>query len=73
MAITITGLTPRQVLFADILWKCQGRDQVEAFIRGLPQTFQGEARVVLDMMVAAVFDDITETTMAQDLLSKYNK
>jgi hypothetical protein len=73
MNITITGLTPHQVLFADILWKCQGRDQVEAFICSLPQPFQGEARVVLDMMVASVFDNITETTMARDLLSKYNK
>ena len=71
MAIQIEGLNLQQRLFADILWKCQGRDQVEAFIRGLPQTFQGEARVVLDMMVAAVFDDITDTDLAQDLLDKF--
>ena len=71
MAIQIEGLSLQQRLFADILWKCQGRDQVEAFIRGLPQTFQGEARVVLDMMVAAVFDDITDTDLAQDLLDKF--
>lgn len=73
MTITIENLSPRQCLFADILWKCQGREQVEGFIRGLPRDFQGEARVVLNMMVAAVFDDISEVSMAQELINKVSK
>lgn len=69
--ITIQGLSPRQCLFADILWKCQGRDHVEQFVQSLPLEFQQEARTVLNMMVAAVFDELSDTSDAAEILNRY--
>ena len=57
MAITINGLSARQKVFADVIWACNGRDEVSAFIRGLPQKFRREATLVLEMMIASVFDE----------------
>jgi hypothetical protein len=69
--ITIEGLTVRQRVFADILWNCRGREQVNAFIQALPSQFQAEARTVVEMMVAACFDGITNTTDAQRILKGF--
>lgn len=66
--ITIENLSPRQCLFADIIWKLNGQDEVFAFIRSLPEPERSEAQVVMTMMVAAVFDEITDTTEARNLL-----
>jgi hypothetical protein len=56
MSITIEGLTARQRVFADCLWKLNGREQVRGFILSLPREFQPEAETVMSMMLAAVFD-----------------
>lgn len=66
--ITIEGLSAKQRFFADILWQLNGRDQVDAFIDSLPQRERNEANVVLAMMVAAVFDQVTDTTDAERIL-----
>lgn len=73
MTINITGLSPRQCLFADILWACQGQRDVRRFIDSLPAEFQQDAQIVLDMMVAAVFDDINDTDTAEEFLNRYRK
>lgn len=70
MNITIQGLSPRQCLFADIIWKLNGQDEVYAFIGSLPAEFRAEAQTVMNMMVAAVFDEITDTETAQQLLNR---
>jgi len=71
--ITIENLNARQRVFADILWKLNGRDEVFAFIKSLPREFQPEAQTVLNMMVAAVFDQAEDTTVAQQVLDKFRK
>ena len=55
--ITIDGLSPSQMEIADILWKFDTIEQIDAWIAKIP-TRRGriEARVVQNMMVAAVLD-----------------
>lgn len=55
--ITIEGLSPTQMEIADILWKFDTLDQIDSWITKIP-TRRGriEARVVQNMMVAAVLD-----------------
>jgi hypothetical protein len=55
--ITIEGLSPVQMEIADILWKFDTLDQIDSWIAKIP-TRRGriEARVVQNMMVAAVLD-----------------
>ena len=55
--ITIEGLSPVQMEIADILWKFDTLEQIDAWIAKIP-TRRGriEARVVQNMMVAAVLD-----------------
>ena len=58
--ITIEGLNSRQKALADIIWSMNGRDQVAQFIRTLPEQQRREAQTVLELMIAAVFDDAQE-------------
>jgi hypothetical protein len=55
--ITIEGLSPSQMKIADVLWKLDDQAQIDTFISKIP-TRRGriEARVVQNMMVAAVLD-----------------
>ena len=55
--ITIDGLSPSQMEIADILWKFDTIEQIDQWIAKIP-TRRGriEARVVQNMMVAAVLD-----------------
>jgi len=72
MSISIEGLNRRQTVLADIMWAMNGRDQVQRFIQTLPALQQAEARTVLEMMTAAVYDDIkTVFPETKDLLTKY--
>jgi len=55
--ITIDGLSPSQMEIADILWKFDTIDQIDTFISKIPtRRHRIEARVVQNMMVAAVLD-----------------
>lgn len=55
--ITIEGLSPTQMEIADVLWKLDTLEQIDQWIAKIP-TRRGriEARVVQNMMVAAVLD-----------------
>ena len=55
--ITIEGFSPTQMEIADVLWKFDDQAQIDAWIAKIP-TRRGriEARVVQNMMVAAVLD-----------------
>jgi hypothetical protein len=59
-AIEITGLTTRQRAIADVLWMMNGKDSVLSFINSLEADTKKDAMVVLNMMVAAVMDEITD-------------
>ena len=57
--ITIEGLSPTQMEIADVLWKFDTLEQIDSWIAKIP-TRRGriEARVVQNMMVAAVLDQV---------------
>lgn len=76
--ITILGLNAQQRVLADIIWACDSKDKVDAFIRALPtQALRNEARSIVDLMLMAVveqcYDGIGEMEAATQVLQKYNK
>ena len=75
---TIEGLTPRQMILADIIWACEDKPEVDRFIKALPtQAFRNEAKSIVDLMkMAAVeqcYDGIREPFDAKALLDKISK
>lgn len=65
MDITIQGLSVKQRVFADILWALNGQAEVQRFINSLPLGDRVEAEVVMNMMVAAVFDQIDDSDFSE--------
>jgi len=59
-AVEIRGLSKRQRAIADVLWMMNGKDAVLNFINSLEADTKKDAQVVLNMMVAAVMDEITD-------------
>jgi hypothetical protein len=70
-AIHIEGLTERQRKIADVLWMMNGKDAVLGFIKSLEADTRKDALVVLNMMVAAVMDEIEDTELAKIELDKF--
>lgn len=66
--ITISGLTPRQVQIADLLWNCETPQDVDAMIRGMPAEFRRDAVVMREMIVATVLDQVEDTQLAQRVI-----
>lgn len=55
--ITIEGLNSTQRVLADIIWACDSRKQVNAFVRSLPTLrLQQDAYTVLDLIIAATIE-----------------
>jgi len=78
LEITISGLNAQQRVLADIIWACESKDKVDAFIRALPtRALRNEARSIVDLMLMAVveqcYDGISEMEAATQVLQKYNK
>jgi hypothetical protein len=76
--IEIQGLNARQQVLADIIWACDSRDNVDAFIKGLPTVaLKREAKSIVDMMVMAVveqaYNGLGSLDEAESVLRKYNK
>jgi len=73
--ITIAGMNSRQRVFADIIWSCDEKDQVDNFINSLPlQTMRNEAKAVLNLIMLAVLEaeeDQESQQAAEDLLNKF--
>ena len=75
---TLEGLTPRQMILADIIWACEDKPEVDRFIKSLPtQAFRNEAKSIVDLMkMAAVeqcYDGLREPFDARALLDKISK
>jgi len=49
----ISGLNPLYQTLADMMWLCEGEDEVQALI----QEYGRPARTVYELMVAAHYDD----------------
>lgn len=70
--ITLHGLSDKQRIFADVLWGLNGEEEVDHFLKVLPPEDRREAQVVIDMMLAALFDEceIEDFSETQELISK---
>jgi hypothetical protein len=73
MNIKLENLTPRQVLFAEILWNMQSADAVTAYIKLTPEPYKHDIKVVHSLLVAAVFDQHEATDLAESVLDKFRK
>ena len=62
--------TAAQVAIADLLWVAQSEEEVAVILK----VFGHDARVVYDLMLAASFDQVEETHLAErvliDIMSK---
>lgn len=71
--ITIEGLTTKQCIFADVLWGLNGEEEVKRFLKLLSPSDRREAQVVIDMMLAAMFDEAVtaeDLSEAQELINR---
>jgi MoxR-like ATPase len=72
MTLTITGLTPQQRILCDVIWACESREQVEAFVRSLPRAVKQQAELMVEMMTLAVYDEINSIDPeVQKLLTQF--
>jgi len=67
----ITGLTHKQKTLCEIMWSLEEYNAVEAFIATLPKPERLECRTLIQMMIMAFADEITEVDQAQSLLKEY--
>ena len=72
--IEIQGLTVMQLQLCGALWACDTIEEVEVFIECLPFELQSEARMLQQLIIAAVLDhDIStedDCEEAREILSK---
>jgi 23S rRNA C2498 (ribose-2'-O)-methylase RlmM len=54
--ITIQGLTKQQRQIADMIWSCDTQEDVDRLIQNLPKSYNKDAVVIHQMMIAAVMD-----------------
>ena len=74
---TLEGLTPKQMILADMIWECQTGEQIKAFVRNLPTpAMRKEAATIVELMKMAVieqcYDGISSMDESQQVLRKYN-
>lgn len=73
MDIELVGLTPLQQDLAEKIWALDTQDAVEEFVNGLPRNLRRQAQVVMEMMIAAAFDEEMDTGLAQEVLAQITK
>ena len=69
--IAIPGLNPKQKALCDIMWGLEEYNAVEAFIATLPKAERLECRSLIQMMIMAFADEITEINEAKTLLKEF--
>jgi hypothetical protein len=69
--ITIAGLNPKQRALCDIMWGLEEYAAVEAFIATLPRAERMECRTLIQMMLAAFVDEITQVDQARSILNQF--
>jgi len=71
MGITLEGLNKQQYQIADLLWQCDTQEQMQHLIEHMPPEYARDARVIHQLMIAAVMDQYTEVSEdVQDLISR---
>lgn len=74
--ITIEGLNAFQREMADRMWEMDTIDEIETMIKRLPaRSLRHQARVTLELMIAATFDQDTleDLTLAREVIDKVSK
>ena len=56
-----------QVTIANLLWEAQDQEQVKLILK----TFGVEGDIVYNMIIAETMDGVTDTDIAEHVLSKY--
>ena len=69
--ITIPGLNPKQKALCDIMWGLEEYNAVEAFIATLPKAERLECRTLIQMMIMAFADELTEVNEAKEVLDQF--
>jgi hypothetical protein len=69
--ITITGLNPKQKALCDIMWSLREYDAVQAFIATLPKAERKECRTLIQLMVMAFADEVTQVDQAKGILTQF--
>ena len=67
----ITGLTHKQKTLCEIMWALEEYNAVEAFIATLPKPERLECRTLIQMMIMAFADEITEVDEAKEMLDQF--
>ena len=75
---TIDGLNAKQRMLADIIWKLDTKERVDAFIQSLPKKERVQAEIIVQLMILAVveqcYDGINqEMPEAKSLIDKCRK
>jgi len=61
--LELRGLNQRQCVLADIMWRLENFDDVEAFIATLPRAEAQECRGIIEMMKLAVLEQQQDDSM----------
>lgn len=67
----ITGLTHKQKALCDIMWSLEEYNAVEAFIATLPRAERLECRSLIQLMIMAFADEVTEVNEAKEMLDQF--
>ena len=67
----ITGLTHKQKTLCDIMWSLEEYNAVEAFIATLPKAERLECRSLIQLMIMAFADEVTEVNEAKEMLDQF--
>lgn len=69
--IEIVGFNKKQRMLADIIWELDTQEQVQAFIKSLPEADRKQAQVVCEMMILAFMDEVdTVDERTIDIINK---
>ena len=73
---TIEGLSPKQMVLADIMWNLDGFDEVQTFVSSLPKAERKECHTIIELMKMAVveqcYDGINpDMPEAQSVLNQF--
>ena len=69
--ITIAGLNPKQRALCDIMWGLEEYNAIESFIATLPRAERRECRTLIQLMVMAFADEITQVDEAKGVLKQF--
>lgn len=76
--ITLDGLNERQKVLADMIWACDSKADVEAFIKCLgTRALRKEAESIVELLILAAveqcYDGLGSMDEAQQLINKVSK